>query len=164
MEEESDICNIFNKHKSDKDGNGYLQIYHHLFSKSRDENVVVLLINSTKESLDALDEYFSNGKIINTSFNNENRRDLQYKIKELITNIDYNKFDIIIDEVQGDNINNLRYLYKYVKDGGTYIIEGMSDDNKLIKYPTLISCLCNHDSYFFTDTKNKMCIIKKISS
>jgi len=44
MAEITDLCDLFNKYGSDKDRNGYVQLYHTLFSKMRQENIVMLEI------------------------------------------------------------------------------------------------------------------------
>ena len=66
----SDICDLFNKYGSDKDRNGYLQVYHSLFHRIRTDIVTVLEIGSstpTFSSLSALRDYFVSGRVISIS-------------------------------------------------------------------------------------------------
>jgi hypothetical protein len=171
-----DICDLFNKYGSDKDRNGYLQIYHSLFAKSRIEPITILTIGSSNSSLSALREYFISGHVIsigNESTENHNDSGLiEYYVcdstnKDEVSNFMVkigNKFDIIIDDGSGSDLNQistLRNFYTHLKDDGFYIVEELSPENKLVQCPSLVGCLCGHDSYFFAGIKKSMCIIQK---
>ena len=188
----TDICDIFNKHGSDKDKKGYLQVYHCLFHKFRYDPVSVLEINRSidnqkslmESSLYSLRDYFVDGRIIGISLQEfEEINDTCVEnyfcdatkkgaVEELITKLDNVKFDIIIDSTNIsdidstnisdiDQINTIRNFYPHLKDNGLYIIENIHPNSKLIQCPSLIGCLCNHDTYFFAGIKNNMCVINK---
>lgn len=99
MTSEPDLCDLFNKYGSDKDRNGYAQVYHTLFHKMRNEPINMLEIgigtmipgvHSSMQgyalagykpggSLRAWRDYFVNGRIIgadvqpDTQFSDEER-------------------------------------------------------------------------------------------
>lgn len=96
---EMDLCDLFNKYGSDKDRNGYVQLYHVLLKKKREEKIVMLeigigtmipgvqssMVGYSLEgykpggSLRAWRDYFINGRIIgadiqeDTQFSDEKR-------------------------------------------------------------------------------------------
>jgi len=175
----SDICDIFNKYSSNKDRNGYLQVYHSVFHRVRTDIVTVLEIGTstpTFSSLSGLRDYFVSGRIIGidsfqVEITNEPRIETfvcnptkKEDIEAFVRKVDNVKFDIIIDNGSHgdiDQISTLRNFYPYLSDDGIYIIEGIGDNSKLNQYPSLIGCLCNHDPYFFAGIKNNMCVIHK---
>ena len=186
--EDRDICNIFNKHGSDKDRNGYLQVYHSLFHRINTDAVTVLEIGNCSgslSSLSALKDYFENGRVIGIASaplardlpitadadleetsHETFRCDASKKedVVNFITGVDDVKFDVIIDSGYRrdmDRINTLRNFYPHLNNGGIYIIEGLGDDSKIRECPSLIGCLCNQDSYFFAGVRTNMCIIQK---
>ena len=171
-----DICDLFNKYNCDKDRNGYLQVYHSLFHRIRTDIVTVLEIGDYPGSLFALRDYFVSGRIIGvhstsvevtdeprieTYICNSTKKD---DVVAFISELGISNFDIIIDNgVHSDmeQISTIRNLYPYLNDDGIYIIEGLEADSKINQCPSLIGCLCNHDSYFFAGVKNNMCVIQK---
>ena len=177
-----DICDIFNKHGSDKDRKGYLQVYNSLFHKICLDSVTVLEIgicSKSISSLTALSEYFENAKIIGIASADgdleESSHDSRIEtfccdaskkdaVVNFITGMDDVKFDVIIDSGcrrDMDRINTLRNFYPHLNNGGIYIIEGLEHDSKLRECPSLIGCLCNQDSYFFAGVRTNMCVIQK---
>jgi len=170
-----DICDLFNKYGSNKDRNGYLQVYHCLFNGFQSGTVTILAIGSSTESLSALRDYFINGKIVNIGSEiteNIQRERIEYyecnptnknEVTDFMTKMD-SKFDIIIDDSCNDDmhkIGTLRNMYGYLKEEGIYIIEELGVESKLTQCPSLVGCLCNHDCYFFAGIKNNMCVIQK---
>lgn len=133
-----DICNLFNENGSFKDKNGYLQVYHILFHKMRNDKLDIL---SLGDSSDIWEKYF-----VESNFNKDG------------------KYDIIIDSqssIDIEHIQTLRANYSKLKDGGYYVIENISIDSKLVSCPGLISCICQNDPYIFVGLKNNICVINK---
>lgn len=174
-----DICDLFNKNGSDKDRNGYLQVYYSLFNKISTDNVTLLEIGNTgslSSSLFSLRDYFVNGRII--GINSEPYEIIEEPrietyicdptdredVEDCINKMGGVKFNIIIDNRTDNDVEQMRTLrnfYPYLNDDGFYIIEGIGPDSRLSKFPSLVGCVCNHNSYFFAGVKNNVCVIQK---
>lgn len=196
----SELCELSKKFNTDKSPfnknnfrHAYTPVYHFLFNKIKNKNLVIAEIGILKnESIKLLREYFVNSKI----YGFDNSIDLlENAKKDNLKNVFYNNidiknsdninnvfqeigesFDIIIDDsthVFEDQIRIIENLNKYLKPGGTVIIEDIYDYYTEKKYYENLSKFKNDFSeiYFieikhrniFTplDNNNKILIMEK---
>ncbi len=129
-------------------------------------------------SLRAWRDFFINGRIIgldvqpDTQFSDEDRIEtyLCDTTNESAVKSWYEKkmndvkFDIIIDDgshIDTNQISTLHNLYKYLNDGGIYVIEDIYPGSNVSQYPDLVKQNCNDDPFFFVGIKNNLCFIYK---
>lgn len=126
-------------------------------------------------SLRAWRDYFSNGYIygldvqLDTQFLDErittnicNSTD-ENAVKNLMEKLNI-KFDIIIDDGSHspvDQYKTIKNFYKYVKDGGLYIIEDIFPGSEVSTNPKKLVELCDNDPFFYVGFKNNICVVYK---
>lgn len=126
-------------------------------------------------SLRAWRDYFINGRIIgvdiqpDTQFTDDrietylcNSTNAGH-VKQLMDNLNI-EFDIIIDDgchVGESQVNTLRNMYPYLKQGGIYIIEDIYPGSSVSKDPQVIKTIVNNDPLFFVGLLNNQCVIYK---
>ncbi len=196
----SELCELsmqFNTDKSPFNKNNfrhaYTPVYHFLFNKIKNKNLIIAEIGILKnESIKLLREYFKNSKIY--GFDNEvvllekakkdNLKDVFYNNIDIKNSKNINNvfqeiaesFDIIIDDsthIFEDQIRIIENLNKFLKPGGTIIIEDIYDYYDEKKYYESLSKFKNDFSeiYFIEikhrnifspiDNNNKILIMEK---
>jgi len=228
--EMGDLAQLFQKYGSDKDLNGYSQIYQTLFDPLIQEGKKVKLLEigigtmlpgvyssmvgyslpgyKPGGSLRAWRDFFQSGSIYGVDV----QPDTQFKEDRITTSIcdstnkvavdalmykllssddsssdkdkkddkstdedknteipDSKKFDIIIDDGSHwyeHQYQTLKNFFPYVKEGGYYIIEDVTERSPISTDPTKLKQYCNDSIYFFVGVKNNICVIykKKIDS
>jgi len=172
-----DLSTLSNIHGTSMDRLGYTQLYSTLLSHLRSEKLTLLEIGATAETLNLWASYFPAATIVGISDTfialPENDRiriaqcapNSEDSVKEFFRINGILNYDIIIDHGQPncmDVLSTIRNFYNHLTPGGLYIIEGINRDHDLYKYPTMIGCMCEHDSYFFAGQNNVMCVINKV--
>ena len=127
------------KHKTAKVPHGFMTIYDKYFSGIRNDSVSLLEVGvAGGASMKTWGEYFSNGKVYgldadlcyesdmpNVEVFECNVKD-ENKLVELMDGL--GKVDIIIDDgshIAGEQIAAFKTLWRYLKDGGLYVIEDL---------------------------------------
>ncbi len=144
----SDKSEIFKKNKLK--GHGFSKFYLKEFSKFKKKNIKILEIGSfSGASAAAFSKFFSNSKIfcfdVNISnfiyeskkiqvfgLDINNRKKTEKTLTKIIKNKKLSYFDIIIDDGShnlSDILFSLKYLFKYVKKKGYYVIEDFKFPN-----------------------------------
>ena len=177
------MCDLSIKYNTDKSPynqnsfrHAYTGIYHFLFKKISNDHLKISEIGILKnESIKLLREYFKNSEIF--AFDNEPEL-LNKAIKDNLKNVNYNlinvknaknivdtfskletKFDIIIDDsthVFDDQIRLITCLHKFLKPGGTLVVEDIYAENEESNY---YKALAEHKFFFediyFIETKHR---------
>lgn len=155
------LSELFNKHGSDKENNGYSHLYSILFDsiKDRPMNILEIGVGTMVASYCSWNDYFPNSKIYgvdiqpDTVFQENNVDDLNIQ------------FDIIIDDgwhLDQAQKNTLTIFFPYLKEDGLYIIEDIysgSESNSTT--PFVIRNIIGSYEHFFAGLKNNQCVIKK---
>lgn len=168
-----DLATILNQHHSPKDRLGYAQVYASLLSHRRADPLTILEIGAHSGSLLAWAEYFPAAQVIGldpdfisgaahpriqiiqcTPTASESVAEFHHRHGSL-------KCDLIIDAGGSDSLRILRHFYSYLKPEGFYLIEGIEPGSQLQTCPSLIGCMCEHDSYFFAGLKASLGVIHK---
>lgn len=126
-------------------------------------------------SLRAWRDYFSKSKIIGvdiqpyTMFDEERIKTYmcdstkQDEVEEVMNQLNC-LLDIVIDDGSHDATDQLATLnnfYKYVKEGGFYIIEDIYVGSQITADPEFLNYFVNNNPYFFVGIKNNICVIYK---
>ncbi len=85
------------------------------------------------------------------------------QVDQLIKRMNFNEFDIILDGSSHrieDQLATLRNLYQFVKEGGTYIVEGVANGG-LFHDRDRIKAVCGDDPFFFHGSHNDPLVIVK---
>ena len=168
----SSMCNLSTKYNTDKSPynqnsfrHAYTGIYHFLFKKIANNHLKVCEIGVLKnESIKLLREYFKNSEIF--AFDNS-LEVLEKAKKDNLENVNYNyinvkneknildtflklktKFDIIIDDsthIFEDQIRLILCLHKFLKPGGTLVVEDIYAENEEKNY---YNSLLKHKIFF----------------
>jgi hypothetical protein len=166
-----DLAQVLNQHQSPKDRLGYAQLYATLLSHRRSEPLSILEIDPHPGSLLAWAEYFPAAQIVGVSpdymggVDHPRIRLLECtpsapeSVAEFEHRYESLKFDLIIDAGSSEALPILRSFYAHLKPDGLYVIEGVTEESQIYKYPSLVGCMCQHASYFFVGLKGRLCVI-----
>lgn len=166
------LRNIIQKYGNNKNYRGEASLYDILFFLRRHGSITLLEIglgSSNKFPASALKvwkEYFPKGRIIGIDSESNIPEEDRIEIYSSIDAIKDIEFDIIIDSEfsirsELERVRMLHDLFPLLKDHGLYMIENITIDSKLIEFPGLIGCACNHSLYCFFGLQNKICVIQK---
>ena len=179
----SELCELSKKFNTDKSPfnknnfrHAYTPVYHFLFNKIKNKNLVIAEIGILKnESIKLLREYFVNSKIYGfdnsidllESAKKDNLKDVFYNNIDIKNSDNINdvfqeiggSFDIIIDDsthVFEDQIRIIENINKYLKPGGTVIIEDIYDYYSEKKYyENLIKFKDDFSEIYFIEIKHR---------
>jgi hypothetical protein len=85
------------------------------------------------------------------------------QVDRLMERMNGKEFDIILDDGSHrleDQIATLRNLYRFVKEGGTYVVEDVVN-GALVHHQDKIRAVCGDDPFFFNGSRNNPLVIMK---